>query len=132
MQPTHGGGWTDAFVTKLSVDGSALVYSTYIGGNSEETANGIAVDADGNVYLTGATSSINFPTWNAWQTARNADPAGDAFITKLNASGSALVYSTYLGGSGTDTGKGIAVDASGNAYIAGPRPRRGARATFPW
>ena len=89
----------DAFVTKLNAAGSALVYSTYLGGSGDDDGNGIAVDSSGNAYVTGYTDSTNFPTANAFQAAFGGG-SGDAFVTKLNAAGSALVYSTYLGGSG--------------------------------
>jgi hypothetical protein len=106
----------DAFVTKLSADGSALVYSTYLGGSNNDTGSGIAVDALGSADVTGWTVSPNFPTTpGAFQASGN----GGAFVSKLNAAGSALVYSTYLGGSGGAGGSGIAVDASGNACVTG-------------
>jgi photosystem II stability/assembly factor-like uncharacterized protein len=107
----------DVFVTKLTNTGS-LAYSTYLGGNGSETGFGIAVDSSSNAYVTGTTTSSNFPTANPIQ-ASNGGSAGDAFVSKLNAQGSALVYSTYLGGAGTDVSRGIAVDSSGNAYITG-------------
>ena len=113
---------TTRFVTKLNAAGSALVYSTYLGGNSEDFAIGIAVDSGGNAYVTGLTQSTNFPTANPLQASNNGGPVGsayDAFITKLNADGSALVYSTYLGGSAFDFCYRIAVDAAGNAYVTG-------------
>ena len=113
------GGNSDAFVTKLNATGSALVYSTYLGGGGGDIGFGIAVDSSGNAYMTGRTSSSNFPTANAFQAAHAAAGTNDAFVTKLNAAGSALVYSTYLGGSGDDIGFGIAVDSSGNAYVTG-------------
>ena len=112
-----GGGATDAFVTKLNDTGSALVYSTYLGGSSADEAFGIAVDSAGNAHLTGMTRSSNFPTANPLQPTLSG--TRDAFVTKLSPAGSALVYSTYLGGSSTDGGSGIAVDASGNAYLVG-------------
>ena len=120
----------NAFIFKLNAAGSALIYSTYLGGSGNDTANGIAVDSAGNVYVTGSTTSTDFPTVAPFQAANHATspshyPA-NAFITKLNPSGSALVYSTYLGGSGpkgssvqADTANAIAVDESGNAYVAG-------------
>ncbi len=110
-------GFADAFVAKLNAAGSALVYSTYLGGSGGETGAGIAVDASGNAYIAGGTSSTNFPTVNPIQAAMAG--GGDAFVAKLNPAGSALVYSTYLGGSGQDQGSGIAVDASGNAHVTG-------------
>ena len=117
LQPSFGGGGSDAFVAKLNPAGSALVYSTYLGGTGNDLGSGIAVDNSGNVYVAGATSSTDFPTANALQPSSNGD--FDAFVTKINAAGSALVYSTYLGGTGSDFGVGIAADSSGNAYVAG-------------
>ena len=116
-QTSLGGGW-DAFVTKLNASGTALVYSTYLGGNGNDWGYDIAVDGSGNAYVTGYTDSSNFPTTTgAYQTSLGG--GWDAFVTKLNASGTALVYSTYLGGNGNDWGYGIAVDGSGNAYVTG-------------
>ena len=106
-----GGGGQDAFVTKLNAAGNALVYSTYLGGSDSETGRGIAVDASGSAYVTGSTESTDFPTANPIQPALGG--TGDAFVTKLNAAGNALVYSTYLGGSSFEGGYGIAVDGSG-------------------
>jgi hypothetical protein len=107
----------DAFVTKLDATGSALLYSTYLGGSGVDAANGVAVDAGGSAYVTGATSSSDFPTSTALQPG-NAG-GSDAFVSKLDASGSALLYSTYLGGTVDDSGAAIAVDGSGNAYVTG-------------
>jgi Beta-propeller repeat/FG-GAP-like repeat len=118
LQPTSGGGY-DAFVTKLSATGNALVYSTYLGGNGSDSGNGIAVDAAGNAYVTGVTSSANFPTANPLQSACATCPNSTAFVTKFNAAGNALVYSTYLGGGGANAGIGIAVDAFRNTYVTG-------------
>jgi hypothetical protein len=118
FQSTFGGGVYDAFVSKLNASGSALVYSTYLGGNSYDLGQSIAVDAAGNAYVTGFTTSSTFPTVNPLQAALTG--TGGVFVSKLNASGSALVYSTYLGGaSNYDIGAGIAVDTAGNAYITG-------------
>jgi hypothetical protein len=111
------GGVSTAFVSKLNATGSALIYSTYLGGTGNDQANGIAVDASGDVYVTGFTSSTNFPTAHALQ-ASNAG-SYDAFVAQLIPSGSALVYSTYLGGSLVDKGDAITFDASGNAYVTG-------------
>jgi hypothetical protein len=108
----------DAFVTKLNAAGSALVYSTYLGGNFHDIAYGIAVDAAGSAYVTGLTDSTNFPTTpGAFDTTFNG--TSDCFVAKLNVAGSALVYGTYLGGSNYDVGNGIAVDGAGDAYVAG-------------
>ena len=119
FQATRAGG-VDAFITKLSSAGNALLYSTYLGGNKWDLANGIAVDSYGNAYVTGFTHSSDFPTKNPFQTKMGA--MRDAFITKLSPSGNALSYSTYLGGSNMDEGLGIAVDGSGNAYVTGEDP----------
>jgi hypothetical protein len=117
LQPNPGGSF-DAFVAKLNATGSALVYSTYLGGSGSDEARAIAVDSEGNAYVTGVTASVNFPKVNPFQTALSG--ANDAFVAKLHATGSALVYSTYLGGSGTlDEGRGIAVDTTGHAYVTG-------------
>ena len=100
-----------------------LVYSTSIGGFSDDSANGVALDAMGNAYITGVTTSVNFPAVNAFQPNLKEGPTAfvpsDAFIAKLNPSGTALLYSTYLGGSAADIANGIAVDSTGNAYITG-------------
>jgi hypothetical protein len=118
FQTTYGGGGNDGFVTKLNPLGTALVYSTYLGGSGDEFAAGIAVDTAGNAYVTGDTLSSNFPTTlGAFQTVRKG--ISDAFVTKLNPTGTGLVYSTLLGGSGAEDGLAIAVDTAGNAYVTG-------------
>lgn len=115
----------DAFVAKLNPAGNELVYSTYLGGNATDTGNGIAVDSAGAAYVTGETASTDFPTTaEAFQKQSRGSRTGggfggDAFVTKLSAAGSSLVYSTYLGNSGDEKGSGIAVDSEGNAYVAG-------------
>ena len=102
---------------RLTIDPS-LSYSTYLGGSGFDVGEGIAVDSSGNAYVTGETASSDFPTTaGAFETTYGG--GDDAFVTKLNGSGSALIYSTYLGGSGFDVGEGIAVDSSGNAYVTG-------------
>jgi hypothetical protein len=118
LQPTYGGGVEDAFVTSINASGSALVYSTYLGGSGDDVGFGIAVDSSGNAYLTGYTGSTNFPTMSPFQPTYGGG-IYDAFVTKVNATGSSLVYSTYLGGSDTDYCYGVAVDSAGNAYLAG-------------
>ncbi len=118
-------GSTEVFVTKFNAAGNALLYSTYLGGSGGETGYAIAVDSLGNAYVTGETDSptaagpgnVPFPKVGPIQSVYKG--GGDAFITKINASGNALVYSTYLGGSGTERGYGIAVDGSFNAYVTG-------------
>jgi hypothetical protein len=109
----------DAFVTKLSSSGDSLIYSTYLGGNEDDRGYGIAVDDSGNAYITGETSSTNFPTQNPYQTDPSPEPYYDAFVTKLSSSGDSLVYSTYLGGNVVQAGMHIAVDSSGNSYVTG-------------
>ena len=118
-------------MTKLDPAGSGLVYSTYLGGSSSGTGDGIAVDGAGSAYVTGFTGSTDFPTTAG---AAQTTHAGvfDAFVTKLDAAGSGLVYSTYLGGNGSDAGLDIAVDDAGSAYVTGdtqfdrfPDDRRG-------
>jgi Tol biopolymer transport system component/lysophospholipase L1-like esterase len=120
FQAAHAGGGYDAFVSKLNASGTALVYSTYLGGSRSDDALGIAVDSSGNAYVTGETCSPDFPTLNPLQGLTTTDfPCVDAFVTKLNSSGSGLAYSTYLGGHGIDEGFGIAVDSSDGAYVTG-------------
>jgi uncharacterized protein (TIGR03437 family) len=108
----------DAFVTKLDASGK-IVYSTYLGGSGYDVAYAIAVDAQGNAYVAGTTASPNFPvTSGAFQTSA-LTKSTHAFVSKLNPSGSGLVYSTLVGGSGSETVAGIRVDAAGAAYVAG-------------
>jgi hypothetical protein len=125
LQPTYGGTQgnnqqSNAFVAKLAADGSALLYSTYLGGSGRDSGLGIAVDGDGNAYVTGETSSTDFPTANPFQPTKGG-PSGysNGFVAKVAADGSALLYSTYLGGSGGDQASSIAVDGEGNAYVTG-------------
>jgi Calx-beta domain/Carboxypeptidase regulatory-like domain/Beta-propeller repeat len=120
FQPALGGPPLDqdAFVTKLTTSGS-LIYSTYLGGSSPDNGFGIAADASGNAYVTGFTSSTNFPTMNPIQANKGGGDFPDAFVTKFNSQGSALVYSTYLGGSESDAARGIVVDSANNAYLTG-------------
>jgi len=135
LQPSFGGGGTDGFLVKLSSTGSALAYSTYIGGTGPDIVTGIAVDTTGSAYVTGSTSSTDFPVAAALQPF-NAG-ASDVFIAKLRPDGSSWVYATYLGGTGTEGsssvpgfnspgifGNAIAVDFSGNAYTIGSTSSR--------
>ena len=113
------GGTQEAFITKLNPGGTALVYSTFLGGTGGDQGYGIAVDGSDNAYIAGVTGSFDFPTtFGAFQTVFGGGRS-DAFITKLNSVGTGLIYSTYLGGTSGDSGKGIVIDSSGNAYIAG-------------
>ncbi len=109
-------GVRNAFVLKLAAAGNSLAYSTYLGGNASDSGNGIAVDAAGNAYVVGDTTSLNFPAtgWQRWNHGGQ-----DAFVAKLSADGSRLAYSSYLGGASTDHGAAIAVDATGAAWVAG-------------
>jgi uncharacterized protein (TIGR03437 family) len=127
LQANYGGGDTDGFVTKLSANGSSFIYSTYLGGSGRENHTflqqipfpgaAIAVDAAGAAYVAGTTTSSNFPTRGPVQASFGG--VADAYVAKLNPAGNALVYSTYLGGTGEELGFGLAVDAAGNAYVAG-------------
>ena len=117
-------GPPDAFVAVLDSAGSALVFSTYLGGSSDDRAFGIALDSSGGIYVTGQSLSADFPTTSgSLQTVNHGAPpgstAGDAFATKFNPSGAGLSYSTFIGGSGADQGNGIAVDSLGEAFITG-------------
>jgi photosystem II stability/assembly factor-like uncharacterized protein len=118
FQPALAGTFpSDAFVTKLTSSG-VLSYSTYLSGtNGSETGYGIAVDASGNAYVTGFTTSTDFKTLNPIQATNGSGFGTDVFVTKLNSSGSGLIYSTYLGGQGSDVARGIALDSANNVYI---------------
>ena len=127
VQPTLRGQGSNAFMTKVASGGKSLVYSTYLGGGSDQ-ATRVAVGSDGSAYVTGYTGSPNYPTTaTSFQPSCGGAPpctsggfsVFDAFVTRINPAGSSLVYSSYLGGSGNEFGYGIAVDASGAAYLAG-------------
>jgi hypothetical protein len=125
FQDANGGGM-DAFVAKLKPDGSGLIYSTYLGGSGDEDAGyfttyggAIAVDASGSAYVTGYTDSVNFPVQGPLAGGNALRGPSDGFVAKLSTDGSALVYSTYLGGSDLDYASGIVVDASGSASVVG-------------
>lgn len=136
LQASFGGG-DDAFLSKFDAAGS-LIYSTYLGGSDDDYGTGIAVDGSGNAFLVGSTASSDFPTANAFQATKDGvsdssatgsepivspkkpvAPLSDAFVTKFDFTGSALVYSSFMGGNGEDFGTGIALDGSGGAYVAG-------------
>jgi|HubBroStandDraft_6_1064221.scaffolds.fasta_scaffold17757_2 hypothetical protein len=112
-------GIHDAFVTKISPDGSALIYSTYLGGSSDDYGWGIAVDSAGNAHVTGDTPSRDFPVFKALQPTFHEGANFNSFVSEINADGSALIYSTYWGGSGGEGGSRVAVDPAGNSYIGG-------------
>ncbi len=116
----NSGECEDAFITKLNPSGNALVYSTYLGGSNYDYGTAIAVDASGNAYVTGSTQSTDFPT-TAGALQRSCGGTcfyNDAFVAELNSTGSALIYSTYLGGSNEDDATGISVN-NGNTYVSG-------------
>lgn len=138
--PSYGGPFSassfgDAFIAKLNPDGNTILYMSYLGGSGEDVADAIAVDGDGNVYVTGMTRSADFPTVSPVQAAQGgqacaAPPCSDAFVAKLNAAGNTIVFSTYLGGSKNEdsglldlgsrtTALGIAVDQDRNVYVTG-------------
>lgn len=119
---TNQNGLDDIFVTKLNADGSSLIFSTFLGGVGSDTGNAIVLDTAGNIYLTGRTDSANFPVKaTAIDTILNDGtfPYSDAFITKLDATGAMLLYSTYIGGQIAEEAVGIKLDSAGNIYIAG-------------
>jgi uncharacterized repeat protein (TIGR01451 family) len=121
-----GGSW-DGFIAKVKADGTGLVYAGYIGGTGEDFANGVGVDAAGNAYVTGTTSSTeaSFPVKVGPDLTFNGGVPGfetvssDAFVAKVQADGTGLSYAGYIGGAGNESGKGIAVDSAGNAYVSG-------------
>ena len=117
----HNAGGSDVFVAKIDPEGSALVYSTYLGGAGAENLAAIAVDGSGSAYVTGGTSSTDFPgtSVSSIQSTIGAGGASHGWVAKLAPAGSALVFSTYLGGSGPDRGQGIALDPARNVYVGG-------------
>ncbi|MCA1684058.1 MAG: SBBP repeat-containing protein, partial [Actinobacteria bacterium] len=126
---TYNGGIFDAFVAKVDATGNSLAYAGYVGGAGLDSGNGIAVDGAGNAYLTGSTDSAEtsgFPvavgpdlTFNVSTTGHNPRPGSDAYVAKVDATGAALAYAGYIGGTGFDAGHDVAVDATGNAYVIG-------------
>ena len=123
LDKSYGYYPVDAFVTELDPSGANLVYSTYLGGSSMDSGQGIAVDAAGNAYVTGFTYSSNFPTVNALQKKLACTNSfyfnANAFIAKIGPGGTNLVYSTYFGGHNFDEGESIAVDTNGLVYVTG-------------
>jgi hypothetical protein len=109
-------GMRDVFIIKFNSDGS-LAFSTYLGGSGDDVGNGIRVDSEGNIYVTGRTTSSDFPLKNPWQQVKAGE--WDVFVIKINAKGDRIIYSTYLGGSHWDEGRSIAVDSLGNVFITG-------------
>ena len=114
---TTANGEFDAFVTRLNAAGSALVYSTFLGGAGFDSASGLTVDASGSAYVAGGAGSLDFPTTPG---AFDVTPDGsDAFLSRLNPAGSALIFSTVLGGSASDGASAVRVDADGNSWLTG-------------
>jgi hypothetical protein len=128
---TYNGGYRDAFVAKVDSAGTALLYCGYIGGSDDEYGSGIAVDSSGNAYVTGGTISTQatFPVTVGPDLTFNGGGCGDAFVAKVNSTGTALVYCGYIGGSNDEVSPGITVDSSGNAYVTGRTKSN--EATFP-
>ncbi len=114
---SFNGGYYDVIVAKFNADASTLVYSTHIGGNGEDYGGCIAVDSAGCAYVSGNTESDNLPTVNAYDSSYNS--GDDMFVCKLNSAGTALLYSTYLGGGQDDKNRGLSIDEGGNAYVVG-------------
>ncbi len=117
VQSTHRGGFYDGWVVKMASTGSSLVFSTFLGGAGIDVVSALAIDSSSNVYVAGQTDSVDFPVVNAFQASRAGN--SDAFVAKLNSSGTVLIYSTYLGGSSADQAFGLGVDGGGSAYVAG-------------
>ena len=115
---TANAGMTDAFVTAVNPTGTALLYSTYLGGTGNDQGLGIAVNAAGNAYVTGTTGSMNFPVTAGALQSMNAG-TNNAFVAELNVGGASLAYATYLGGMTSDQGNAIAIDAAGDAFVTG-------------
>ncbi len=117
FQNVYGGSFNDAFIIKLNSSGDTLLYSTYLGGLSNDFGEDIAVDNNGCAYITGRTNSTNYPTQNAFQNSFGGNY--DAFVTKLSAVGNTVLYSTYLGGTDWEHGLGITIDSNYSAYLTG-------------
>ncbi|MEM7659424.1 MAG: hypothetical protein AAF399_25120, partial [Bacteroidota bacterium] len=118
FQPTYGGGLVESFVTKLSADGSSLVYSSYLGGSNRDYLYDMQLSPAGEVFVTGYTLSSDFPT-TAGAHASTASGNGDTFVTKVSADGSSIAYSTYFGGLNYDIGNGLALANNGEVFVIG-------------
>lgn len=118
LQSNFGGATHDIFLTSLNASGSGLRYSTYLGGSGSDYGRGLALDADGNIYLTGYTTSLDFPTYQALQ-ENYAGGTADAIVMMLDPMASKLLYSSYIGGSGYERGRAITVDSIGNILVSG-------------
>jgi N-acetylneuraminic acid mutarotase len=118
IQTSYGGGGNDAFVTKINSAGSALTYSSYLGGSGSEFGSGISIDGSGNAFVTGGSDSTNFPTTTGALSTTNHGSL-DAFLSKVNASGNSLLYSTYFGGSSDEYANGVAWNPAGDVYLTG-------------
>ncbi len=116
-QASHAGGTWDVFVSRLSTSGSSLIYSTYLGGSNVDDGLGITVGPGGEAYVVGGTGSSDFPTRNPYQASYGG--IYNVFVSRLSTSGSSLIYSTYLGGSGGDAGHEITLGTGGEAYVVG-------------
>jgi len=127
-QPANHGGY-DAFVAKLSADGSTILSATYFGGSGSESTSGIALDSSGDVFVAGSTNSINLPLQAPVQASYGG--GGDAFLVAFNNELSSLYLSTYYGGAESETGAGVAVDSSGNAYLTGSTDSGGSTLGIP-
>ena len=119
FQRSQNNGSVDGFITKLNATGNGLIYSTYLGGGNFDAINALALDPAGDAYVTGVTTSTDFPVSTGAVQRAFGGGTSDAFVAELNAAGSALIYSTYLGGVGNDAGRGIAIDGGGGAYVTG-------------
>ena len=119
FQTTASASSPHPVVGKLNASGSVFVYATYVAGSNSDSASDIAIDASGNAYVTGSTNSSDFPTTPGAFRKTKPGRLSSAFVAKLNSSASALVYATYLGGAGSDSGQKIRVDSQGNAYVLG-------------
>jgi hypothetical protein len=120
-QPIKNGVTRDAFIAKLSGDDGSLIFSTFFGGSRSDQINDLVLDSTGAIYITGQTSSIDFPVMNPYQGSLNLTQCfcDDAFVAKLDSQASMVLYSTYLGGSSTDAGVSLGLDAVGNIYVTG-------------